>query len=233
MTFAFVSDFDNTITLKDFYTLIIEKYSPPGAADIYERFHRGEVSVLDLLGFVFNNIHKDRFTIMQDILSLPLDSYAADFIRWFVNEVGPFYIVSAGCSYYIEILLEKYGLLGLVTLVANPGYYHDGNIYILPNPNDDIYSPSTGVDKGKVVEGINRQADFTFFAGDSEPDYPAAIAADFAFARENNSLAELMRRNGKKFSPYSSFRSIYEKTREVLFEHSGAHSKVKLSTRYI
>jgi len=216
MTHAFVSDFDNTITLKDFYSIVIEKYLPVEGAEYYRRFKNREIGVLDFLGHIFNNINADRYSILEDILSIPIDPYAPDFIRWYSREAGPFYIVSAGCTYYIEILLERYDLLDLVTLIANPGYYYEGNIYMLPNPNDDFYSPVSGLDKGKVVQMINKSADFTFFAGDSAPDYPAAELADTVFARENFELAELLAEKGKIFSSYRSFRDIFEQTRNIL-----------------
>jgi len=220
MTRAFVSDFDNTITLKDFYSIAIEKYLPVEGELYYRRFKNREIGVLDFLGHVFNNMNSDRYSLLEDILSIPLDPYSPDFIRWYSAEVGPFYILSAGCSYYIEILLERYGLLEMVTLIANPGYYYEGNIFMLPNPNDEYYSPGSGVDKGKAVQMINKCADYTFFAGDSAPDYPAALLADTVFARRGFELAEQLAGSGIPFTPFASFGDILAHTRDILRKQS-------------
>lgn len=214
MRVVFVSDFDGTISLRDFYWIIIDKYLGKEYIDLYRRWQEREIRDVDFLNAVFNNINKDLETVLNDIYSIPIDSKAIDFIKWFTNEVGEFYIVSAGCQYYIDILIEKYGLKEFVKVIANPGYYENGNIYMVPDKTKEYYSEVFGVDKGKAVEMIKSNCDFLFFAGDSRPDYYAAKFADYVFAKHQ--LADILRSENIKFFEFSDFGDILNKTKEIV-----------------
>ncbi|MGC8870658.1 MAG: MtnX-like HAD-IB family phosphatase [Brevinematia bacterium] len=214
MKIVFTSDFDGTISLRDFYWIVIDKYLGKEYIELYNQWQSKKIKDVDFLNMVFNNINKDYETILKDIHSIPIDDRAIEFINWFTQEVGEFYIVSAGCRYYIEILVEKYGIKDKVKIIANPGYYENGNIYMVPDKTTEYYSEVFGVDKGKAVEVIKRNADFLFFAGDSRPDYYAAIVADYVFAK--NQLADILREQKIKFFEFKDFKDIFEETKKVI-----------------
>ncbi|MCX8029605.1 MAG: MtnX-like HAD-IB family phosphatase [Brevinematales bacterium] len=214
MKIVFASDFDGTISLRDFYWIVIDKYLGKDYIDLYIQWQDKKIKDVDFLNIVFNNINKDYDTIMNDIISIPVDKSAIEFIKWFTSEVGDFYVVSAGCKYYIDILMEKYGVSDLVKVIANPGYYKDGNIYMVPDNTKEYYSEIFGVDKGKAVEIIKRDANFLFFAGDSRPDYYAAKVADYVFAKHQ--LADMLKNEGISFFEFKDFSDIYYETKKIV-----------------
>ncbi|MFN4245526.1 MAG: MtnX-like HAD-IB family phosphatase [Brevinematia bacterium] len=221
MKVVFVSDFDGTISLRDFYWIVIDKYLGKEYVNLYYEWQKGKIKDVDFLNSVFNNIKKDYNTVLNDIYSIPIDVKAIEFINWFTNEIGDFYIVSAGCKYYIDILVEKYGLDGRVKVIANPGYYENGSIYMIPDKTKEYYSEVFGVDKGKAVETIKRNYDLLFFAGDSRPDYYAAKVADYIFAKHQ--LAEILRSENVKFFEFRDFGDIFEKTKEIISLSKGGN----------
>lgn len=214
MKVIFASDFDGTISLRDFYWIVIDKYLGKEYIDLYVKWQSRKIKDVDFLNMVFNNINQDYETILNDIHSIPIDRKAIEFIYWFTEEVGEFYIISAGCQYYIDILVEKYGLKDKVKVIANPGYYKNGSIYMVPDKTKEYYSETFGVDKGKAVEIIKRDADFLFFAGDSRPDYYAAKVADYIFAKHQ--LADILREQNIRFFSFNDFGDIFEETKRVV-----------------
>ena len=63
---AFVSDFDGTISKKDFYHLVIEKYFPEGK-ELFKQWKNGTIKDIDFLAKVFTSIHKEEAQIVEDI----------------------------------------------------------------------------------------------------------------------------------------------------------------------
>ncbi len=214
MKVVFASDFDGTISLRDFYWIVIDKYLGKEYIELYHQWQAKKIKDVDFLNMVFNNIKKDYETVINDIYSIPIDTKAINFIKWFTDEVGEFYVISAGCKYYIDILLDKYNIANRVKVIANPGYYENGSIYMVPDTSKEYYSEIFGVDKGKAVEMIKREADFLFFAGDSRPDYYAAKVSDYVFAKHQ--LADILREEGIKFFEFRDFGDINEEVKRVL-----------------
>ncbi len=215
---VFTSDFDGTISLRDFYWIIIDKYLGKEYLDYYKKWQNKEIKDVDFLNMVFNNINKDLDIVIQDIYSIPIDFTAIDFINWWTENIGEFYIISAGCKYYIDILLEKYDIKNKVEVIANPGYYRDGGIFMVPDTGKEYYSEVFGVDKGKAVDMIREKSDFLFFAGDSRPDYHAAQVADFTFAKKDSQLAKMLRDEGFEFFEFEYFSEIRSKVDSILHD---------------
>lgn len=207
---TFISDFDNTITRKDFYWIVIDKYLGEQGCELHEKWQKKEMKDIDFLNCAFNSINQPKKVILNDIDSIPIDETAVDFIRWYTEHIGDFVIVSAGCQYYIDIILEKYGVKDLVRVYANPGYYHDNNIYMVPDPQAEYYHDTYGINKAKVVEIERRNADFIYFAGDSRPDFPAAESADIVFARKYSQLSKMLDERGMEYTPFEAFTTVSE-----------------------
>ncbi len=205
---AFVSDFDNTITRKDFYWLVTEKYLGQDGFNLYCKWQNRKMTVFDYLGCVFGNLNQSEDVLREDILSIPVDPAAVDFINKVAEMGWDFYIVSAGCSYYLDIILEKYSLRDKVKVYSNPGFFQDGNIIM--SPNMEFLSLEYGIDKGKIVERVKEKSDIVFFAGDSAPDYNAGLKADYRFARLGEQLAGLFDTAKIDYFPFEDFSQISE-----------------------
>ncbi|MBJ7885707.1 2,3-diketo-5-methylthio-1-phosphopentane phosphatase, partial [Bacillaceae bacterium HSR45] len=65
---AFVSDFDGTISKQDFYWMVIDKYFPEGR-ELFKKWKSGELKDIEFLGTVFASINQSEQKIIDDIHS--------------------------------------------------------------------------------------------------------------------------------------------------------------------
>ena len=203
--FAFVSDFDGTLTDRDFYHIIIDKYLKDWAKDYYEDWRKTKKINVEFLNKIFGAMDRDEDQILEDILEIPLDPNAAEFIKRVGKSGGDFYILSAGTSYYIKRLLAHLNIKD-VTVISMEGRYQNRGIRILPDPQDEFFSEIWGIDKAKVVTTLRGKYEKVYFAGDSEPDMGAASAADCAFAR--NELQKLLAEENIPFVPFKRYDEV-------------------------
>lgn len=203
--FAFVSDFDGTLTDRDFYHIVMDKYLKDWAWEYYDQWRKTKKINVDFLNRIFGSMDRSEEEILEDILALPLDSNAVEFIQRVENNGGDFYILSAGTSYYIKKLLAHLNL-EKVTVISMEGAYVNRGIKILPDPENEFYSSTWGVDKEKVILSLKGKYEKVYFAGDSEPDVGAAGAADLAFAR--NDLKRLLSDRNISFVPFCKYDEI-------------------------
>ena len=204
--FVFISDFDGTITKRDFYWHMIDKYMPIEGIQWYQQWKKGEFLDIEFLSKVFNSINQTETQIIEDILQIPIDPTLLPFIQYIKNHGGDFIIVSAGTSYYIDILLEFHGIHNDVILFSNPGFYKEKGLYFNLDPENPFYSSRYGIDKKKVVEALSEQYNVLYYAGDSEPDYQASLLCNTRFAK--GPLIEIYEENQIDFYPFTHFSEI-------------------------
>lgn len=203
--FVFVSDFDGTMTHRDFYQVVMDRHQNSWGKDHLPDLNDGSMSVLEFLSNLFKRLDCNEEEIFEDILAIPFDDTSISFIRKVLASGGDFVILSAGTSYYIERLLKQKGIHG-VTVIANPGVYKNRGIHMLPDPSSPYYSESHGIDKARVVEDIRKSYGKLFFAGDSRPDLKAALLADRTYAKGH--LQSMLLKRKHNFVPFSSFEEI-------------------------
>jgi 2,3-diketo-5-methylthio-1-phosphopentane phosphatase len=205
--FAFFSDFDGTLSNKDFYQIIIDKYITEEGTELFKKWRAKEIKDVDFLGYVFKSINRSEDEILEDILSIPLDSYAKEFIENIKAAGGDFIVLSAGTRYYIERLFEKEGIKD-VTIYSNNGVYKDKGIHFDIDTSHWSYSEIYGIDKAKVVEQLKTNYETVYYAGDSEPDIKPSLLADIVFAK--NQLKDLLKAESCPFIPFDNFKQIEE-----------------------
>jgi 2-hydroxy-3-keto-5-methylthiopentenyl-1-phosphate phosphatase len=203
--FAFVSDFDGTLTQRDFYYIVMDKYMKARGWKLYEEWKETKKIDTEFLNMVFASFGKSEDEIFEDIIEIPLDEHAVCFIERIKSAGGRFFILSAGTSYYIDILLTERKIEG-VQVISMKGEYIAGGIRILPDKNSPYFSEVFGLDKRKVVEDLKKEFEVVFFAGDSEPDLGAAKAADVAFAKGD--LKDLLQKDNTGFVPFDQYIEI-------------------------
>lgn len=211
--FIFVSDFDGTLSGKDFYQIIIDEYLGDKGRELYKVWKDGGYLDIDFLQIIYKSINRTEKEIMQDILSIPFDEDAKDFISWIKACGGDFLILSAGTSYYIERLLDAKGILN-VPIISNHGYYKDKGIHLKVDANNEYYSRRYGVDKAKVIEKLKTRYEKVYFAGDSEPDVAPSLLADLSFAK--SSLQKLLAEKTQNFISVNNFKEIQVYLKENL-----------------
>ena len=180
--FVFISDFDGTISNKDFYMHVIEKYLKEEGERQYARWRNDEILDIDFLSYVFTNIDADEEEIYKDIIALEIDSDLEEFIRYIKGQGGEFVILSAGSTYYIDILLEHWSIEG-IKIYSNNAVYKNRGIHYDIDPTNEFYSERYGIDKKKVVEKLKGEYETLYYAGDSMPDFEASLLCEKRFAK--------------------------------------------------
>ncbi|MCP3741015.1 MtnX-like HAD-IB family phosphatase [Rossellomorea sp. BNER] len=201
---AFVSDFDGTISKKDFYWIVIEKYFQ-GGQHLFRQWKAGEIRDIDFLTTVFKSINQNEEQIISDILQIPIDEYVPSFIRNVQKNGGDFFILSAGTDYYIHHVLNKFDVEN-VHVFSNQGFYHKNNIHLNIDEQHIHYSERYGIDKTKIIMQLQEEYEIVHFIGDSEPDSHPAEFSDLTFAKD--SLQDLLREKGITFIPVNDFKEV-------------------------
>lgn len=205
-SFVFISDFDGTITKKDFYWILLDDYIGSRGIEYYHEWKKSKKIGTEFLNTVFGWRPLTDQECNEAIDKVIVDPALKKVIQWVDSHKGDFWILSAGFDYYINKVLKKYNLEE-VTLYTNPGAFEDQKFIMRPLPESEFYSSVYGIDKEKVALFAKEQFPYFIFAGDSEPDYHAAVHADLIFAKHE--LASLLDLKSLKYVPYETFEDIY------------------------
>lgn len=217
VNFAFISDFDGTLTKKDFYKIIMDEYLKDECTQWYKDWRDKKIKDVDYLGYVFKNISRNEKEIDEDIMRISFDPYAKEFINKIKVSGGDFVVVSAGTSYYINKIFNKQGIKD-VDIYSNEAIYKDKGIHFVLDENSEFYSEIYGIDKLKVVKKLKKKYDKIFYAGDTEPDLKAALTADVVFAK--GVLVDLLKKENKECIEFKDFGEIWPKVESYIKEWS-------------
>lgn len=203
--FVFISDFDGTITAKDFYWILLDDYIGQKGIEFYHEWKKSKKIGTEFLNTVFTWYKFTDKERLEALDKVEIDKELIDVIK-LVNDLnGEFVILSAGFDYYINHVLERNNLNN-IKLLTNKGDFKNDTFIMEPDEDSKFYSPVYGIDKGSVARHYKTIAKKIYFVGDSEPDYYAAIEADVIFAKTE--LAVILDSKGIKYYTYESFGDI-------------------------
>lgn len=204
--FLFISDFDGTITKRDFYLIMIEKYlSWDYEKKVLARCKSGEITSFDYLNEIMGVVNQTEEQIQKDIDEIEIDEYVVSVMTKIIAAGGDFIVVSAGNSYYVEPSVKR--LLGNdVAVYANNGYYKNGGLIMDRENKHPHFCNKFGIDKKKIVDKYKEQYETVIFAGDSSPDYRAGVASHIRFAK--GLMKKYYDRDGVDYCSYDTFADI-------------------------
>lgn len=207
--YAFVADFDRTMTEEDFFKIVLDRHLSEEKKNYVLAMKENGIIGVGFLNAIFAELNMSEDELHDEILNtIILEEGAKDVIAEVEHTGGDFYILSAGCAYYIEKILSHHGITG-IKVISNPGRYSNRGIEIVPNPDYPYYHKDYGIDKGIVIDQLHDQYEIVMFAGDSLPDLPAAEKADFVFARA--ALPKILEKEGIKYERFNAFGDIHPK----------------------
>ncbi|MBV8488504.1 MAG: HAD-IB family phosphatase [Planctomycetaceae bacterium] len=202
-----MTDFDGTMTRHDFYRLATQSLLPPDLPDYWREYRSGKLTHFEALQAIFASIRADRATVLATVDQMELDPdlpAALDRLKQAGWDVA---VTSAGCDWYIQILLAKAGVR--LPVWSNPGRFEEGRGLLMELPKDSpFFSPSLGVDKAAIVRDAQKSGRQVAFAGDGFPDIDAArlVPAQLRFARAD--LVRALRQEGLEFQPFDRWSEI-------------------------
>jgi 2-hydroxy-3-keto-5-methylthiopentenyl-1-phosphate phosphatase len=203
---AFVSDFDGTISHQDFYDLVIENHYQEGK-ELYKQWKNGEMQDIEFLSEVFKNINDKEENVIEEIRNIPIDEHAIHFIKNVQKNGGDVFILSAGTDYYIHHLLKHYGIEN-VTVYSNEGYFENQGVHLNLDVSHPHYHERYGIDKSKVIKDLKKEYQTVHFIGDSEPDTHPSKHADLVFAKK--ALQNMLREQKVDFVAVETFKDVEE-----------------------
>jgi len=207
----FVSDYDGTITDKDFYSLLAERYIPGDTPDYFAQYQEGRITHFEAMAayFAFTPTNEQQ---LEELLAASQADPDLGASTALLRRAGwALWVFSAGSSWYVERVLSRAGVAA--TVYSNPGRLENGRGLVLEklDPSSPYHSASVGVDKSAVVQHALHVAESVAFAGDGPPDLQPALLVrpDVRFAR--GFLAEALWERGETFRPFSRWSEIARK----------------------
>jgi len=178
-----VSDFDGTMTARDFYRVYAERLLPPDAPDFWQEYRAGRLTHFEAMRRYYASIRASAAETLGVVEAMGLEPHLARWVERLRRAGWEVVVASAGCAWYIDHLLTGQGVE--LEVHANPGRFVEGRGLLMERPAGSPYfSPSHGVDKRAVVRAAQRAGRRVAFAGDGYPDLPAArlVAPEWRFA---------------------------------------------------
>ncbi len=205
-TAALVTDFDGTMTERDFYALVMEKCIPKGAPDDWGEYAAGRITHFEAMRRIFSYAPADEAGLEELLAAMRPDPELAGAVETLRKGRWDVIVVSAGSSWYIDRILASAGVRG-VPVHANPGQVGSGLVLEMPR-GSRYFSEETGVDKSAVVRDALGRYERVAFAGDGPPDLPASllVKTEDRFAR--GWLARELRKRRERFREFERWSDI-------------------------
>ena len=214
-----VSDFDGTLTGRDFFQLILERCEPPGAREIWDGFTSGRLTHFEAIAGVFAGLRTDRAGAEALVRELaPPPGLGAAVAR--LQAAGwELEIASAGCRWYIDRYLAWQQITA--TVHACPGEFApETGLVMRPATDSPFPSDETGIDKAAVVRAALARDAVVAVAGDSGTDHDAVLLAPPARRFARRWLADDLRAEGEAFQAFGDWPEIVD----ILLAETGAGS---------
>ena len=201
-----VSDFDGTMTRRDFYQLVAERLLPPGTPDYWGDYRAGRLTHFDALNAYFAAAVADEGALREIARDMGLDPDLRDDVRRLRSAGWAVVVASAGCAWYISRLLHEAGVV--LQVHANPGEVVDGRLVMELPRTSPVFSPSTGIDKPGVVRLALATHDVVAFAGDGPPDLDPVLLVRPELRFATGHLAGELERLGEGFHRFERWSEV-------------------------
>ena len=203
-------DFDGTVTERDVGDGIFSKFMRKQPADeglherLIEEWKAGRLSSVECLTEECANIAVTKEEFQAELDTCELTPGFAETAEYCRNNDIPMTILSDGLDYYIEYLLEKYGL-GYIPFFSNHFYFLHGGA-VIEFPYIDSGCGRCGNCKRAHIKARSGDGGIVVYVGDGYSDRFAIKDADVVFARAD--LAEYCRKHNRNFFPFTDFYPI-------------------------
>jgi 2,3-diketo-5-methylthio-1-phosphopentane phosphatase len=168
-----VSDFDGTMTERDFFRVAL-LHLPPRSAAPWERYEQGLTSHFDALAEIFSGLRADEQELNAMLAEMRVESGLAEAQACLKQGGWSLVIASAGCAFYIARILLQVGIKAAIH--ANPGDFIPGKgLFMKPPYQSPFFAAEAGIDKSAVVRHYLDQGIDSAFAGDGRPDLAPAL----------------------------------------------------------
>ncbi|WP_446009835.1 MtnX-like HAD-IB family phosphatase [Candidatus Electrothrix sp.] len=208
-TSILISDFDGTMTQRDFYELLCYKFPHILQLGAWEQYEHNEITHFEALQRMFASIKSDENTLLSLLDEMGVEPRLKELVDSLAQTGWEVTIVSAGCAWYITKLLAQKNVD--IPVHSNPGRFVPGQGLEMTLP---LHSPflcqDIGINKAAVVKHALQNYKRVAFAGDGQPDLAAALLVEpdkrFAKGWLANKLCEV----NQEFHPFEHWSDVAE-----------------------
>jgi 2,3-diketo-5-methylthio-1-phosphopentane phosphatase len=202
-----VSDFDGTMTRRDFFKLAVQQLLPSGGPDFWSEYRAGQITHFEALRRYFAEIRATEAQVLAVVDQMELDPGLPQAVAELRQAGWNVIVTSAGCDWYIRRLLAQAGVE--LEVHSNPGRFVPGLGLQMEMPvGSPFLSPTLGVDKAQIVRHHLKQGRTVAFAGDGFPDEEAALLVPGCLRFARSDLAEVLGHKGEPFQPFEAWSQI-------------------------
>ena len=197
-------DFDGTITEVDASFLVLEEFASGDWHQVLQEHREHKISVGQFNARTFSMVKVEQKTLLKTIMEkVKLRAGFSEFVDYCSKRDFRLVIVSNGLDFYLQALLDYYGL-GEVEWHAARTCFKAGTMevqYIGPDGKllDDAF-------KEAYVQLFLTQNYRVIYVGNGDSDIAPAKQAQHVFAREE--LLSYYQGNGLKCEPFEDFTNI-------------------------
>jgi 2-hydroxy-3-keto-5-methylthiopentenyl-1-phosphate phosphatase len=203
-----VSDFDGTMTERDFFRLVLE-YLPEETTLFWDQYEKGEITHFQALTSIFPRLRCPESKTNELLDKMELDKGVKSACERLQARGWKLVIASAGCLWYIEKLLTPLNIMAEIH--ANPGVFTESEGLVMELPvGSPYFSPSIGIDKTRLVHSALSKGGIVAFAGDGHPDLGAALEVDPSRRFAKGRLAEELLKKGESFYRFQSWSGMVD-----------------------
>jgi len=202
-----VSDFDGTMTRRDFFKLAIEQLLPPGGPNFWSEYRAGRITHFEALRRYFAKIRASEAEVLAVVDQMELDPALPQAVADLRQAGWKIVVTSAGCDWYIRRLLAQAGVE--LEVHSNRGRFVPGLGLQMEMPvGSPFLSPTLGVDKARIVRHHLDQGRTVAFAGDGFPDEEAAVLVPGSLRFARGDLADVLGQKGEAFRAFDNWSEI-------------------------
>jgi 2-hydroxy-3-keto-5-methylthiopentenyl-1-phosphate phosphatase len=195
-------DFDGTITTRDTFISMVEKFAPQAATEILPAVLRREITLKVSVEKMLGSIPAQDYSAMIEFMATqPIRSGLKEFIEFLNSASIPFVVISGGLTEMIQAVLRHHHLIDGVTAIY-AGEVDTSSDFL--QPYCDISSDTEFVAKAIAME--QHPAAEKVAIGDSVTDINMSLAADLVFARDL--LPHYLMEENKPFILWDDFFTI-------------------------
>lgn len=202
-----ITDFDGTMTARDFYSCAVELLLTPEDLKPWNAYTQHEITHFEALRRIFERIRATESEMGQVLQAMLFDPVAAAAVER-MNDCGwEVIVVSNGCGWYIDQFFKRYNLD--LQLHTNPGEYSPAHGLRMQLPRDSpFFSEQYGISKGAVVRDAITRHRQVAFAGDGRPDLEPALMVPSEFRFAKGWLAAALAERDEAFLEFEAWSEI-------------------------
>lgn len=203
-----ICDFDGTACAVDMGNRVLDRFAGEGWKEIDRAYSVDEIGSRLAYTRVASLFRGTKGEMLEFVnMHALLDPYFLQFCNFCLERGFDLKIASDGLDFYIDAVLDKYGLTEIQYYSNAVTKWHREGISIeFPYQND--LCGKCGTCKTSIVKSYTSQYQRVIYIGDSYSDVCPARNADLVFAKYI--LYEKCRKNGTACIPYENFRDVMD-----------------------